>query len=364
MPGREMDVDRLGAGVVAAIGQLLAQGHHLVLEEVGDARWRAMGTPGAGFEPGLTLPAVADEELVEPAAAHPMGGGQLAQPFPRPQVRFDQESGLVHRRPPAVGCLLCLDTSLRLDVSYVLKSDTVRSAISGCREPRLPEPCRPGRGRVAQLVERAPEKREVRGSMPRPTTEESPLAGSSQETGSMRLFVAVVLPEAVADLVAALPRPERTDLRWTTRAQWHVTLRFLGQAQPDEVIAAVPDALGLLGADAAPVAELGPATAWFAGRRVLQVPVGGLEGLAAAVHEVTQPWGRPDEPPFSGHLTVARTVGRRRGPAELAGAQLAACFAVTEIGVYASRSGPTGSVYQRLLRLPLAPLAAGPDGDR
>ena len=31
-------------------------------------------------------------------------------------------------------------------------------------ETRLP-------GRVAQLVERAPEKREVRGSMPRPTTE-------------------------------------------------------------------------------------------------------------------------------------------------------------------------------------------------
>ena len=29
-------------------------------------------------------------------------------------------------------------------------------------------------GRVAQLVERAPEKREVRGSMPRPTTSDSP----------------------------------------------------------------------------------------------------------------------------------------------------------------------------------------------
>lgn len=176
----------------------------------------------------------------------------------------------------------------------------------------------------------------------------------------MRLFVAVALPDPVAAVVAALPRPDRPGLRWTSDTQWHVTLRFIGQAQPDEVLAAVPGALSLLGGDWAFAAELGPATAWFAGRRVLQVPVTGLERLAGVVREATQAWGRADEPPFHGHLTVARTVGRRRGPPNLAGAPLAARFDVTEFGVYASRPGPQGSIYERLSRLELTPPEGSP----
>ncbi len=199
--------------------------------------------------------------------------------------------------------------------------------------------------------------------MPRPTTRASRPARSPQASGSMRLFVAVALPDPVADLVAALPRPDRPGLRWSTPAQWHVTLRFIGQAQPDEVLAAVPGALGRLRTDRALFADLGPTTAWFPGRRVLQVPVRGLERLAAAVREVTQAWGRTDEPLFAGHLTLARTVGRSRGPADLAGARLTARFAVAEFGVYASRPGPQGSVYERLSRLQLMPPAAEPADD-
>ncbi len=164
----------------------------------------------------------------------------------------------------------------------------------------------------------------------------------------MRLFVAVALPDAVAVRVAALPRPDRPGLRWTTRSQWHVTLRFLGEAPEEEVRAAVDGAIEDLDPEEAPVAVLGPATAWFPGRQVLQVPVAGLDRLAGAVRPATHPWGPSDELPFTGHLTLARTIGRRRGPAGLAGARLSARFPVTEIGVYASRPGAGGPVYERL----------------
>lgn len=165
----------------------------------------------------------------------------------------------------------------------------------------------------------------------------------------MRLFVAVPLPEPVVDLVAELPRPVRTGLRWTTPAQWHVTLRFLGEAPPEAVIGAFADDESTA-PTVAPLACLGPATAWFPGRRVLQVPVTGLESLAATVEQVTRPWGTDDDHPFTGHLTLARTVGRRRGPPDLAGTALSAEFRVTEFGVYSSRPGPRreGPVYDQL----------------
>ncbi len=93
-------------------------------------------------------------------------------------------------------------------------------------------------------------------------------------------------------------------------------------------------------------AVLGPTTAWFPGRQVLQVPVAGLEALAAAVLEATSPWGGAgDDRRFSGHLTVARMRGRARGPASLAGASLAATWRVRAIELVSSVLGPGGSRY-------------------
>ncbi|MDP9386758.1 MAG: hypothetical protein M3Q48_02235, partial [Actinomycetota bacterium] len=90
----------------------------------------------------------------------------------------------------------------------------------------------------------------------------------------MRLFVAVWPPADVVDGLAALPRPEVPGLRWTAPEQWHVTLRFLGEVD----LAAARRAFAATDITGAAVAELGPATGRF-GRRVLHVPVAGLEGL-------------------------------------------------------------------------------------
>ncbi len=81
----------------------------------------------------------------------------------------------------------------------------------------------------------------------------------------------------------------------------------------------------------------------------------GLDQLAGAVARVTEGWGHHDDHSFTGHLTLARTAGRRRGPPDVAGAVLSARFPVTDFGVYSSRPGPDGPAYERLSVTRLAP---------
>lgn len=150
----------------------------------------------------------------------------------------------------------------------------------------------------------------------------------------MRLFLAVWPPPDVVATLAALPRPERPGLRWTAPEQWHVTLRFFGDADPDQASSA--SALAVPPLPAGPVvARLGPAVGRF-GNRVLQVPVAGLEVLAAAVIEATAAVGRPpDGRPFSGHVTLARQRGRR-SLSSLTGAAVAGRWRVEELKLVAS----------------------------
>jgi len=172
----------------------------------------------------------------------------------------------------------------------------------------------------------------------------------------VRLFVAVALPEPVLAVLRSWPRPELAAVRYTAEAQWHVTLRFLGEVEgPAAVSEALVGVPGLLAPGDRPLpAVLGPAVSWFPGRHVLQVPVTGLEDLAAAVGQVTEPWGAPPEVPFRGHVTLARSRGRRPGPRQLAGAPMAAAFAVDEVLLCSSVPGPGGSVYEVRSRLALA----------
>lgn len=162
----------------------------------------------------------------------------------------------------------------------------------------------------------------------------------------MRLFVAAGLPDEVLSLVDALPRPGAVGVRWTTRSQWHVTLRFLGRVD-DALVDHVVDALRSVDVPAGMVASLGPATARF-GQRVLQVPVDGLDALAARVVDATASFGEPPEDrPFRGHLTLAR-VGRgarRVDLRPLCGTPIGASWPVTGFELYASELHPHGARY-------------------
>lgn len=167
----------------------------------------------------------------------------------------------------------------------------------------------------------------------------------------MRLFVAVHLPPDVLDAVAALPRPDRPGVRWTTRDQWHVTLRFLGEVEEPGPVA---DAVAVAVAPLAPVdAVAGPAVTAL-GPGVVCVPVAGLDGVAAAVVRATAGFGQPpDDRPFRGHLTLAR-VRRGSGSARrLAGAPFEASWRVASADVVRSHLHPAGARYEVVARAPL-----------
>jgi len=157
----------------------------------------------------------------------------------------------------------------------------------------------------------------------------------------VRLFVAVWPSEAALGAVAALPRPEVPGVRWTRRTAWHVTLRFLG-----EVDDPAPVVTALERASLEPAwARLGPRSATF-GRRVLILPVAGLDALTAGVDAALRPPAFPErDGAFRGHLTVARA---RRGASvrPLAGTAVAAGFAVDAVVLVRSRPGPGGHTYE------------------
>jgi RNA 2',3'-cyclic 3'-phosphodiesterase len=165
-------------------------------------------------------------------------------------------------------------------------------------------------------------------------------------TERARLFVAAWPPPAVLDAIEALPRPAEPGVRYTTRDQWHVTLRFLGACE-------VPDALeafAMIDGGTA-LAELGPAVARL-GRSVVVVPVRGLETLAASVVAATGEVGEPPDPrPFTGHVTIARL--KDRPACRIAGHRVQAGFAVSELHLVRSDLHPHGARYTTIATLPL-----------
>ena len=166
----------------------------------------------------------------------------------------------------------------------------------------------------------------------------------------MRLFVAAWLPDEVIETVAevikgrAAPGP-----RWIDRSKWHVTLEFLGEV-PDGDVSDLIDAVARAGAVALPrVAQLGPATTTL-GRAVLCVPVQGLEDLAREVRRATTFFNHPTDGdrPFAGHLTLARAPRRGAIPQALRGIAVSARWAVEDIAVVLSTTGPDGASYTTL----------------
>ena len=161
----------------------------------------------------------------------------------------------------------------------------------------------------------------------------------------MRLFVAAmpdwVTVNRLREACGGWPRPKVAGLRWTGPDQWHVTLHFLGSVDPGEAAAAL-EGLGSVAAEA----RLGPATALL-GQGVLMVPVRGVDDLAGAVAEATADLGDlPEDRPFTGHLTLARSRGRV--PAGWVGRPVTGVFPVGEVCLVRSETLPEGARYEVL----------------
>jgi 2'-5' RNA ligase len=189
-------------------------------------------------------------------------------------------------------------------------------------------------------------------------------------TSLRRAFVAVVPPAAVLDALEPTVARARASgraggpdvVRWTPRAQWHITLRFLGAVADDGVlVGAVRDAVAGM---RAPVAALGGSGAFpSAGRAsVLWVDVRdgreGIGSLAAAVERGAVAAGMaPEVRPFRPHLTVARL--RAPSPVhELLDAigtePIGPAWSVDALVLFDSETRPDGAVHHAVGRFPLA----------
>ena len=156
-----------------------------------------------------------------------------------------------------------------------------------------------------------------------------------------RLFIAVWPPDDVISDLTALHRKDQRGVRFVQPENWHITLRFLGDADPNKAV----DALRGITFESAH-ARLGPGVDIFA-ERALVIPVAGVDVLAQTVREHTTNIGEPPTKRFVGHLTVARVKPNVAMPRTL-GALISAEFDVAEIALVQSRLHPDGAVYETL----------------
>src|SRR5690606_17311838 len=125
--------------------------------------------------------------------------------------------------------------------------------------------------------------------------------------------------------------------------QLHVTLRFLPDAEPEEVQRAVDVAAEGL---RAPVVALGPRVRRF-GRNVVCVPASGLQDIAGVVATATAHLAEPsDERPFHGHVTLARL--RRGANSTLVGTPFESRFVADEVHLVASVARAEGAEHRTL----------------
>lgn len=161
-----------------------------------------------------------------------------------------------------------------------------------------------------------------------------------------RLFLAVWPPADIIEMLTELPRKDQQGVRFVAPENWHATLRFLGEADIDDVCEAMNRA-----ELPAAVARVGPAIDML-GTHSAMAPVNGLDELSAAAVEATSGLGSLDpRPTFNGHITVAR-VKRGAIVRKVVGMLCQAEFAVDEIALIESRLHPDGARYVTIATWP------------
>ena len=130
----------------------------------------------------------------------------------------------------------------------------------------------------------------------------------------MRLFVALEIPPAVRENLAALVRDLRAiapQPKWVRAENLHITLKFIGEVA-DTKLEAIRQALGKVRSEA-PVTLDFRGLGFFPNEKYPRVFWAGMEasanlkGLAADIDRAMEKLGIPREQrPFSPHLTLAR----------------------------------------------------------
>lgn len=183
----------------------------------------------------------------------------------------------------------------------------------------------------------------------------------------MRLFIAAEVPEGHKRSIEKAIQPLRlavADARWTTREQWHCTMKFLGEV-PDERVGEVEETLaGAVSKQAlveTHLTELG-AFPRMKRARVLWVgladPEDRLVHLAARLEKKLGAKGfRKESRRLHPHVTLARLKEPRSLEGEVEGAGPydlgSAPFTISELVLFRSRLSPKGATYEAVGAFPL-----------
>ena len=183
----------------------------------------------------------------------------------------------------------------------------------------------------------------------------------------MRLFVAIDIPavirENIRELIGTL-KPAATNIRWSRPEGLHLTIKFLGEAQPAQLDAiksslanvhlAAPFSIAVRGYGCFPN-ERSPRVLWLGVEAGPELPE-----IAARAESSLEPLGFAKETrPFNAHLTLGRINGpgkilamqeilRRREPLDFG------TFEAREFFLFESKPGANGSVYTKIARFEIA----------
>jgi 2'-5' RNA ligase len=174
---------------------------------------------------------------------------------------------------------------------------------------------------------------------------------------NVRAFFGLPVPEPqrekLGQFIAACAQVA-PDFRWTSTANLHVTIRFVGNVNR-AVIEAIADALAGRSATAFEL-ELGAIGTFGRGRAARVVWLGLRKGSAAAAalavqvdEECVRAGLSGQDRPFQGHVTLARARGRdgARLP-ELPALPRLDPWRADELILYSSRLTRTGAIYEAL----------------
>lgn len=185
----------------------------------------------------------------------------------------------------------------------------------------------------------------------------------------IRSFIAIELPEETRQKLAAIQEQlsqSRAGVRWVRPTSIHLTLKFLGNIHPTQVDDIAAAAAQVIGEDS-PLTLCAAGLGAFPSQRKPRVIWVGLRGeverlakIQTDLEKVLEPLGfAREERGFRPHLTLGRVKDRRRlQPLIEALSKLEIpefnSFDVDEIILYKSDLRPTGAIYTKLHRMPLA----------
>lgn len=187
---------------------------------------------------------------------------------------------------------------------------------------------------------------------------------SRPEAKPHRLFVALSIPERVADVIEEAIgtwRETFPQARWAPRANWHVTLLFLGWTYP-RLVPWVGERLAEVAAATPSFETCVRGVGAFPSTRRARVLWAGLEddggemaALAGAVSDALAREFPPERRPFSAHLTVARSDPPLSLPAAFAATALESDrFEVDAVTLMRSHLRRPAPVYEGVEEFPLS----------